>query len=158
MRSLTDPVPSPSWHMALSSDLGFVPIVRAHVRRAAGQWGYHTALIDDLELVTAELVSNAVIHGQSSCEAEVKVALAPGPYGLTVEVHDASAMFPTRRQADAEAEGGRGLLIVQALSLRWGVVCRGGAGKHTWALIAAKAPSDLAAVVPWRAEPHLLAS
>ncbi|MDH6132432.1 anti-sigma regulatory factor (Ser/Thr protein kinase) [Kitasatospora sp. MAA4] len=144
MRSLTDPAPGPSWHMAFASDLGFVPIVRAHVRRAARQWGYHTGLIDDLELVAAELASNAVIHGQSCCEAGVKVALAPGPYGLTVEVHDASAMLPTRRQTDCEAEGGRGLLIVQALSLRWGVVRRGGVGKRTWALIAAETPSDLA--------------
>ncbi len=158
MCGLTGPSAAQSWQMAFTGNLGFVPIVRAQVRRAARQRGYHPALLDDLELVAAELASNAVIHGRSGCGADVKVTLAPGPYGLTVEVHDASAMLPARRQAGCEAEGGRGLVIVQALSLRWGVVRRDGAGKHTWALIAAEAPSEMAAPAPRRAEPHRLPS
>ena len=79
-------------------------------------------------LVVSELVSNAVRHGGERLSLE----LALEPERAVVAVNDGSAVLPERRDADPDAEGGRGLAIVEALSLSWGVQRRDGGGKRVW--------------------------
>ena len=57
---------------------------------------------------------------------------------VVVFVWDASPR-PPAQAADpgADAEGGRGLLLVEALSERWGHFSYGGDGKVVWALLEA---------------------
>jgi anti-sigma regulatory factor (Ser/Thr protein kinase) len=127
-----------SWHESFPAVPDSVPDVRARVRRELRKWGYSDVVVDDAELVVAELASNAVIHGFSGTDGEFDVFLAPRSDGLEVAIDDASSKLPARVEATEDDDHGRGLVLVQALSLRWGtVVCPGG-GKRIWAVIAAE--------------------
>lgn len=68
-------------------------------------------------LCTDELVTNAIVHVCSDIEVVVLLLDA----GIRVEVHDRSSRPPLRRVAASDAEEGRGLELVEALSSRWGV-------------------------------------
>jgi hypothetical protein len=61
---------------------------------------------------------------------EVRVRVLGGPR-LRVEVHDGSPVLPVQRNAAASAEGGRGIALVEALAVRWGVEARP-TGKTFW--------------------------
>jgi anti-sigma regulatory factor (Ser/Thr protein kinase) len=51
---------------------------------------------------------------------------------LRIEVWDTSSRPPLRRTAADEDEGGRGLLLVQALSKEWGCDVLNAGGKIVW--------------------------
>lgn len=79
-------------------------------------------------LVISELVTNAVSHGRSP----VTVGLRLGADHLLVEVEDEDHQPPVLQQPGWEALGGRGLLLVDALSRAWGSApCP--TGKIVWA-------------------------
>jgi anti-sigma regulatory factor (Ser/Thr protein kinase) len=82
--------------------------------------------LDDALTVVSELVSNAVRHGDGCPTLWVDV---DGGH-VTLTVVDRSARRPRRREADET--GGRGLTIVEAMSVDWGVDGAGD-GKAVWA-------------------------
>ncbi|MFI7101053.1 ATP-binding protein [Streptomyces sp. NPDC050161] len=87
-------------------------------------------LTDDAELVTAELVNNAVQHGTGhSLRVSIKRISASR---VRIAVTDRSLRLPAIRHPDVEDVAGRGLLLVVALSARWGTDIRGW-GKVVWA-------------------------
>jgi anti-sigma regulatory factor (Ser/Thr protein kinase) len=76
-------------------------------------------------LLTSELVTNAVKHGSPTAGTFVLLTIACDPSGLRVDVHDGSGDLPVLDtglidEALAEAETGRGLLLVTSLSAEWG--------------------------------------
>lgn len=89
----------------------------------AGLGGLH----DTAALLTSEVVTNAVIHG----EGTVLVRAHTGGGRLRVEVQDDGDGAPVVSQAGREAEGGRGLALVAALADDWGVQLVPG-GKYVW--------------------------
>ena len=76
------------------------------------------AVLDNALLLTSELVTNAVRHG----EGEITCRLWPGPEVVRLEVSDASATLPREVDRGVRAESGRGLQIVDGLASRWGAV------------------------------------
>ncbi|MGH9090411.1 MAG: ATP-binding protein [Acidimicrobiales bacterium] len=71
-----------------------------------------------VELLTSEIVSNAVRHASGP----IRVEAALGDDGsLRVAATDDHPAAPALRDADPEAEGGRGIRLVQRLARRWGV-------------------------------------
>lgn len=98
---------------------------RRFVERALGRWERD----DDgtVALVVSELVTNAVLYGHGAST----VLLRLGCDRLTVEVSDRSATVPTTRPTTDDAEIGRGMHIIEAASLRWGVRAQG-EGKVVW--------------------------
>ncbi|MFF7388384.1 ATP-binding protein [Streptomyces scabiei] len=97
-----------------------VPEARAHVRRILADWALDGELAHDVATVATELVTNAVRHCRVTL-AEVEVVVSVRGCGLLVEVSDPDkGKVPTQRGGDAEREGGRGLVLVDALSERWG--------------------------------------
>jgi hypothetical protein len=52
--------------------------------------------------------------------------------GLYIAVCDGSSRAPVMRELTGDAEGGRGLQIVQRLSARWGVETDDAGGKRVW--------------------------
>jgi anti-sigma regulatory factor (Ser/Thr protein kinase) len=98
-----------------------VPVPRLRVRAALGVHGLGE-YADDAELITSELVTNAVQHacGNGSTTIGVTLTLAGSPAAVTVAVADSSPHGPVRRDTAARSEQGRGLQLVQAPSAHWG--------------------------------------
>ncbi|WP_333744736.1 ATP-binding protein [Streptomyces ardesiacus] len=92
-----------------------------------------TAIADAVALGAHELMANAVTHGcrhQAVKAFTVKVTHSSGR--LRVEVQDPSSRRPFQRPPSDEREGGRGLLLVDALAVSWGVQPGPGGGKTVW--------------------------
>jgi anti-sigma regulatory factor (Ser/Thr protein kinase) len=111
------------------SDLSAVPEVRCALRELLRHWG-RPGIADIAELLTSELVTNALIHTEN--DAEVTATLAASR--LRVEVRDHLERLPEPLFADPdESTHGRGLFLVQALADAWGVRMQGhGTGKVVW--------------------------
>ena len=93
------------------------------------EWGT-PSLCSDLALVVTELVANAVRHAGT----DITVRLLRLGDGVRVEVADGSSRPLRPRSATVADEGGRGLLLVDALSTRYGVEAERN-GKLVWAEI-----------------------
>ncbi|GAA2815642.1 ATP-binding protein [Streptomyces showdoensis] len=115
-----------SWRIELPHTTAAVPIARALVRTAladieGGDVG--AADRDTAELLTAELVANAVEHTAGDGPIELVVELLPAPGGCQIEVHDGRPAAPGELACpepgtlvDPWQEHGRGLLLIRALS------------------------------------------
>lgn len=113
-----------------------VPCARGHVRSVALEWGL-TGLADTAELLASELVTNAL----QACGPPrpgplpvVRLWLASDGASLAIHVWDGSDRLPVRRGANPDAERGRGLMLVAALSQQWGAY-RQASGKIVWVLV-----------------------
>ena len=84
------------------------------------------ALVDTVELLVSELVTNAMRYG----EGEIRLRLLLDRT-LVCEVWDAGLVQPRRRRARDTDEGGRGLQLVGLLSAAWGSR-RTPRGKTVW--------------------------
>ncbi len=89
---------------------------RAFVASCMKAWGL-ADLVDRAELLTSEVVTNAIVHAHSP----VRVVVEAQSSSVVVEVKD-SARTPVVVEGGevAEADHGRGMLLVDALSDRWG--------------------------------------
>jgi anti-sigma regulatory factor (Ser/Thr protein kinase) len=90
--------------------------------------------IDDVVLVASELVSNAVVHATSAVDDELDVTWEIRPDCVLIRVVDASPELPRQRSTNENDTRGRGLSIVAALALDWGVR-RTAKGKQVWARV-----------------------
>ena len=74
----------------------------------------------ELKLIVSELVTNAVLHGRGPVGLRLKASNGK----VTGEVRDAGVGFhpgPPRTISPDDAEGGRGLYLVDQLCRRWSV-------------------------------------
>lgn len=85
-------------------------------------------LAADVGLVASELASNAVRHAATSFE----VVLDFGGGRVRVEVRDGSTATPRRDEAAGRGTTGRGLVVVDRLTVAWGVEPTA-RGKVVWA-------------------------
>ena len=83
---------------------------------------------DDVELIVSELVTNAI----RADSATVRVAVERVGERLAIRVSDEAAGWPEQRTAGIHDTGGRGLPLVSALSVSWGVTMAA-SGKVVWA-------------------------
>jgi anti-sigma regulatory factor (Ser/Thr protein kinase) len=101
----------------------YVAAARRWAQSVAAAWG---TVGVEVGLVVSELVTNALVHTRSGRPGgTVVVAVAGGWDSVTVHVHDLGAdggQVLRPRQAGADADGGRGLRIVIALSAEWGTL------------------------------------
>ena len=142
-------------HLELGALRGAVPCARLHARHVLWEWGL-SDLDESVELVVSELVTNAIqaSAGLSSENAGydeetlglpcVWLWLASDGRQLVVEVGDSSPRSPALAETEHDVEGGRGLLLVETVSRRWGYYVPAGEDesqrkiirKVVWALIA----------------------
>jgi anti-anti-sigma regulatory factor len=88
-------------------------------------------MVDDAELVATELVSNAMRHAGPG----VELLLVLRERFLHLSVRDGSPQPPRRSLPDPDTgEGGRGLLLVDALTAGWGSTPMP-SGKVVWATL-----------------------
>ncbi|MDX2695874.1 SpoIIE family protein phosphatase [Streptomyces ipomoeae] len=101
---------------------------RRYTRRVLRAWGVE-AEADAVLLVVSELVTNALVH----TDGKVRLDLTLLADRLRVAVADASPRTPRKPPSIGwEATGGRGILLVEAMSSAWGTVPVSG-GKQVWA-------------------------
>ncbi|HZF86963.1 ATP-binding protein [Streptomyces sp.] len=99
-------------------------------------WGvpHGTSASDAVVLIVAELSANAVVHGRvAGRDFALRLVHRPAAALVRVEVSDTHPALPVCLAPSADADGGRGLLLVGALASRWGVTERTGPGKTVWA-------------------------
>jgi anti-sigma regulatory factor (Ser/Thr protein kinase) len=85
---------------------------------------------DELALVVSELVTNAVRHAEPPLRLEIQA----DDDRVTVAVADGSPGLPVPRWAAADAEGGRGLPMIDLLAAETGVRANP-PGKTVWAAL-----------------------
>ncbi|MFF6994588.1 ATP-binding protein [Streptomyces sp. NPDC008313] len=98
-------------------------------------WGipYDSAVSETAAILVAELAANAVTHGRV-LGRDIEVVLRLDAHTLRIDVSDSRGERrpPGPRTAaapDPDAEGGRGLVLVDALADRWSVLDRAPVGK-----------------------------
>lgn len=106
---------------------------RRTTRQVLQGWGLQDEdLLHDVAVVVSELVGNGVRHGGGRCGLEVLMDETT----VEVAVIDGSAVLPQPRGFEDDAEGGRGIAIVGAISREWGVQEQPDGGKRVFARLA----------------------
>ena len=107
--------------------------------------GVYEAAAGDAGLVLSELISNALRHATPLAGANVRVAWRLSGDCVEIAVSDGGGpTVPEVNEPGSSAVGGRGLGIVERLSLRWGVYpSADGAGEMTvWAEITLRTDAE----------------
>ncbi|MFE3928593.1 ATP-binding protein [Streptomyces sp. YIM B13508] len=124
----------PLWRVQFLAEPEEVSALRADVRVRLRDWGVREA-IDAAQLCVSELVSNVITHVGRGTPASLTLSL--GDARLRLEVRDPDTrVLPTLMEATEDAENGRGMTLIDALSDRWGVDLHRD-GKVTWCEIVA---------------------
>lgn len=139
--SMPDFSPQLSSGLTLAAVPTAAGIARSFVRQRLSQWGLNRVM-NDAELVLSELVTNAV--NATGCPsprprwselhnlALIAIRLVVTADSLVIEVWDRDPSPPVPQQPEQAAEGGRGLLIVDALCRRWHYSFPESGGKAVW--------------------------
>jgi anti-sigma regulatory factor (Ser/Thr protein kinase) len=85
-------------------------------------------VVDTVELLTSEVVTNAIIHGRSGPQLAVEI----GECAVRVAVRDLSPKLPVRHVGRLDDVSGRGVVIVEELASAWGVEQEGNGSKQVW--------------------------
>ena len=91
----------------------------------------------DIIIVVSELVTNALLHGcaKGSAADQVELLLWRRAGQMVCAVIDPGPLAPVLVSPGPLAEAGRGLQVVQALSVTWGWTRLGGRRKVVWAAL-----------------------
>jgi anti-sigma regulatory factor (Ser/Thr protein kinase) len=108
------------------------PIAPALARAAVADMGLGLpeAAMADVELLTSEVVSNAVRHADLKPSEEIILRVVTDGH-VRVEVMDPGPPFEAGPPKAASGSGGWGLFLVDAVATAWGVEPEGG-GKKVW--------------------------
>jgi anti-sigma regulatory factor (Ser/Thr protein kinase) len=121
--------------LAVDHDPASAAVVRRSIAADLSSRAVAPDRIDDVVLVASELVSNAVVHTPADLVDDgLDVGWDVRPDCVLIQVIDPSPDLPRRRPTTESDTRGRGLSIVAALALDWGVR-RTPAGKQVWARV-----------------------
>jgi anti-sigma regulatory factor (Ser/Thr protein kinase) len=151
--------------MTLAAVPTAVRLARLFACRQLSQWGL-SQLISDAELVTSELVTNAVnATGTTNPRPRwselhdlglIRVRLVVTTDSLVIEVWDRDPNPPIPQQPEQADEAGRGLLIVGALCRRWHYFFPESGGKAVWAELVIPAHDLMPSGLPRREQSRLM--
>jgi anti-sigma regulatory factor (Ser/Thr protein kinase) len=124
--------PARRYELALPADPTAPRQARALLQEAATDWGVPDELYHDAAMVVTELVANAVDHARTAST----LTLGLDDKALSIAVRDGNVgQAPRPRPVDPTAPRGRGLQMVEALAVSWGVTAHPD-GKTVWAVLA----------------------
>ena len=83
---------------------------------------------DTLALLVSEVATNALLHGSG----DVRLRVIANAARVRIEIGDDSDDLPLQRHDGLEAEGGRGIELLESLSDSWGVESVAPQGKVVW--------------------------
>ena len=99
---------------------------------------------DVVVLAVGELAANAVLHGRvPGRDSALSLTCDAGRGVVRIEVTDTHPVLPVRKVPGPDVDGGRGLMLVDALALTWGTQGRPGPAKTVWAECALPRPAQL---------------
>ncbi|MER6547995.1 ATP-binding protein [Streptomyces sp. NPDC001250] len=130
---LASGAPLPDAAFDLPAEPTAVGTARRVVRELLTAWEVPEGALDDAVLVTSELVTNALVH---TAGERIVCRLHDTADGIRIEVEDRDGgpAQPTVRRPGPDDQHGRGLFLVAALSLDWGVTpIPGRAARVVWA-------------------------
>jgi len=133
------PRPAPARPPRAFLDLGAIitapGCARAWTREILWEWGL-ADLAGTIEIVVSELVTNSVNASRALGRPVIRLILTLDRGELAVLVRDDHPGAPRVRHPGAEDESGRGLLLAETLSDRfgWYPLEEGGPGKVVWAV------------------------
>ncbi|HEV2372845.1 MAG TPA: ATP-binding protein [Streptosporangiaceae bacterium] len=119
---------------------------RSLVNMALRAWRLWPETIETTELLVSELVTNAAMvsgpgsharlrYGDLAAVARISLTLRHLPGRVVIEVFDHDQNPPVLDDAGTDAESGRGLLLVEALSKEWGHFFPPSGGKVVYAIV-----------------------
>lgn len=94
------------------------------------------AVLDDLLLLTSEIVTNVVRHARTEAELRLDV----GDDRVQLSCKDGCPILPQRRYPEPHEEDGRGLFLIQSIATAWGVEALAGDSKVVWVSLDRPAP------------------
>jgi anti-sigma regulatory factor (Ser/Thr protein kinase) len=107
--------------------------------------GMTESTAETAELLVSELVTNAVRfsgdparalrYSERADASLISLSLRHFPEGLLIEVYDTDSNPPVRSDPDDDAENGRGLMLVEALSKEWSYFFPAGGGKVVYCFL-----------------------
>jgi anti-anti-sigma regulatory factor/anti-sigma regulatory factor (Ser/Thr protein kinase) len=112
---------------------------RLYVRDILGYWQLalpDSTVLERAVLVANELVTNAVVHARTDLRLRLELR---GDW-LHIAVRDGSPRLLRMVTANPEAEGGRGLWLVEQLTRAWGIRPDPDGGKVVWCTIKLYSP------------------
>jgi anti-sigma regulatory factor (Ser/Thr protein kinase) len=117
-------------------------LARAFITDTVASWHVKQDHIDDAVLITSELVTNALAAtGRTTGPPNPAPGETPAPITIAIRldrstiilaVHDTSTVPPKLTNESDDAENGRGLHIVNALTSQWGHYHPTHGGKTIW--------------------------
>lgn len=123
------PTPDRWLSLELEPQVEAARLARELVAAACTRW-HRVDLTERAYVAVTELVNNAVVHARTPLT--VRVALREDE--LFITVRDGSSEPPRPRVAAPTTYGGRGLMLVGAVSSRWGCTPQPD-GKVVWAAL-----------------------
>ena len=119
----------------LEHDRRSVTYARRWVVRQAADAGIRGDAQAVVELLTSELVANAIHHGPPGGRITVRTAVLDGHLQVTVD--DEGDATPVVRDPHPTEPGGRGMMLVDMLASAWGTsTSPDGGGKAVWFTVA----------------------
>ncbi|QTE30988.1 ATP-binding protein [Pengzhenrongella sicca] len=116
--------------LQLTADTKSIAFGRNWVASVAIDSGAPTDRVSVIKLLSGELITNAILHGPPGGAVTVRTFRVEK--NLRVEVDDAGTEVPHLREPELTASGGRGLLLIDTFTARWGCTMRGAGGKTVW--------------------------
>ena len=104
---------------------------RAFVAETLAEWDAGVDPNDAL-IVASELVTNAIIHGRTTCELQLSIT----GNAVRIEARDGGGGTPDPMAPSRTGTHGRGLHIIAALTSAWGIEDIPAGGKIVWAELA----------------------
>jgi anti-sigma regulatory factor (Ser/Thr protein kinase) len=135
--ALTRPTVQRTRRISLTAAPAAAAAARGHVRAAINAWDVP---VDEsvAVLLASELVTNAIRHEEGET---VTLVITSPCRQLRVDVHDTSRSVPIPVDGPADAETGRGLMLVASLSQEWGFY-RTPMGKAVYFMLTGRADVD----------------
>jgi anti-sigma regulatory factor (Ser/Thr protein kinase) len=128
--------------MVLGALPSAVPCARLHAKAVLHEWGLGH-LAEPVGLIVSEICTNAVhaseglVGGNHPFPPTIQMWLSASDKYVVLKVWDGSNDMPQKQEPDPEAEGGRGLFLVENMSESCGAYrLEGGEGKLVWARVA----------------------